>query len=95
MPDTPEYPVVIGEVQQYRAEMMVPRVARAGTTWRTLAVKGSYSEVGDLADYLVGSMTLAGIDRELARTWVAGQLRCVPETVTTAKQEPEAMPYSP
>ena len=94
--EQPTGPVVTGVHRQYRVVMEVPRVAHPGrTTWRTLAVKDSYSEAGDLADYLIGSMVLAGIDREVARAWVVNQLRLVPETVTTERQEPESMPYGP
>jgi hypothetical protein len=83
------------EVRGYRVEMEIPRVAREGTTWRTLAFKGSYSDVGDLADYLMGSLELAGVDREVARAWVTEHLRCVPETSVTTRSEPETMPTGP
>ena len=86
---------VVSETSQYRVLIEIPRVARQGTTWRTIAIRGSYSEVGDLADYLVSSMGLAGIDREAARGWVMAHVKCQPETVTTVKDKPEPMPIGP
>lgn len=86
---------VVSETSQYRVLVEVPRVARQGTTWRTIAIRGAYSEVGDLADYLISSMELGGIDREAARNWVMEHVRCRRETVTTVKDKPEGMPIGP
>lgn len=80
------------EVRSYRVEMEIPRVARDGTTWRTLVVKDSYSEVSDLTDNLLESMALAGISSEEAWTWVTKHLRVIPESRVTTRAEPEPMP---
>lgn len=86
---------VNAEVHSYRVVIEVPKTARAGTTWRTLAVRHSYAEVGDLAGYLVDSMVLAGIDRAVARAWASTRLKCVPQVTTTTRSEPEGMPIGP
>ena len=79
--------------RKYRVEIEVPRVARAGeTAWRCLAVKDTYSDVGDVADYLVESMVLAGIPLAMARGWVKSRLRCVPVETRIVSQAAETMP---
>lgn len=85
------------ELRRYRVELEVPRVARPQqTTWRTLAIRDSYSEVSDLADYLIESMVLEGIPLALARGWVAKRLRVKPSITATVSGDPEPLPlYSP
>lgn len=84
----------MSEAHQYRIEINVPRVAYPQqTTWKSLMVQQTYTDVGDTADYLVQSMVLEGIPLAMARAWVRNRLRCVPITTTTTVEEPESMPY--
>lgn len=87
--------VVSAPVRSYRVQAEVPRPARAGTGWRTIAVLNTYSGVGDLGEYLIDSMELSGIPREQARNWVMTRLRCLPQSVTTTSEPPEGMPVGP
>lgn len=85
------------EVRRYRVEMEVQRVGlpKGRTSWRTLKVCDNYTEVGDLADYLVDSMELAGITREQAATWVMTRLRVRQMTTTTMHGDAETLPIGP
>jgi hypothetical protein len=60
MPDRTEYQVYV----------QVPNLHRKGLRGRLLATRDSYSEVGDLADYLISSMVDSGISPEQATSWI-------------------------
>lgn len=76
------------ESHTYRIEVKVPRIAREGTTWRTLVEPTSYSEMNDHAMDLRSSLYLAGFDHDKVDQWFADHVRCVEyKTETTRTRE--------
>lgn len=80
---------------EYRVYVQVPHMYREGTRGRLLTTRDSYSDVGDLADYLVESMVHSGIDRDQARAWVATHLDVRRVETEISMSTPEPMPMGP
>ncbi len=95
--ENPEVPAVpVSERRQYRVEVLVPNVARSGSSWKLLTTADSYADAGDIGDYLLSSLVASGIDRDQARHWVETRLGVrtfKTEAVITSGRE--SMPIGP
>jgi hypothetical protein len=80
---------------EYRIYVQVTNLHRPGTRGRLLTTRDSYSEVGDVADYLISSMAHSGIPREQARAWAETHLDVRKVEHEVVMGEPESMPLGP